>query len=109
MALYGTVMITHVVVFWTDKPQDEHRAKLLEGAERLLATIPGVSNFRYGPALASSRAAVDDSFAMAISMDYTSHEAGATYQSHPQHIEFVEQYVKPLAKRFVVYAFGAPE
>lgn len=100
-------MITHVVVFWTDKPQDEGRARLLEGAETYLASIPGVENFRYGASVSSNRAVVDDSFAMAISMDFSDQEAADAYQSHPNHVKFIEDYVKPLSKRFLAYDFGS--
>jgi hypothetical protein len=97
-------MITHVVVFWTDKPYGENREKLLEGT-RMLGKIPGVLEYHCGRAVSSSRAVVDDSFAVAISMSFASQADAGTYQSHPIHHEFIEQYVKPLAKRFVVYDF----
>lgn len=99
-------MITHIVVFWTDKPNESGRAKLLAGAEQLLQAIPGVDNFRYGAPVPSPRAAVDDSFAMAISMDFADQAAADTYQSHPNHVRFIEEYVKPLSKRFLVYDFA---
>lgn len=45
---------------------------------------------------------VDGSFAVAISMSFTDAAAEA-YQIHQK---FVEQYVKPLVTRLVVYDFG---
>ena len=96
-------MITHVVVFWTDKPMGEDRKKLLQGASELLADIPGVRNFRVGPAMASPRAVVDDSFAVALCMDFDTREELEAYAEHPGHQRFVADYVKPLGKRMVVY------
>lgn len=99
-------MITHVVVFWTDKPYAGNREKLLEGAAKL-GEIPGVLNFRSGKPVPSVRAVVDDSFAVAISMDFENQEAADTYQDHPMHHAFIEQYVKPYSKRFIVYDFAS--
>lgn len=98
-------MITHVVVFWLDKPYGENRAKLLEAAQEL-GNIPGCGNFRAGVAVPSPRGVVDDSFAVAISMDFTDQAAADAYQSHPDHVKFVQEAVKPMVKRFVVYDFG---
>lgn len=97
-------MITHVVVFWTDKPHAENAAKLLDGARRL-AAIPGVLNFRCGTPEPSPRGAVDDSFSVAISMDFADEAAAAVYQSHPLHQEFLTGPFRDYSRRFVVYDF----
>ncbi|WOO41525.1 Dabb family protein [Rubellicoccus peritrichatus] len=96
-------MITHSVYFWTDKPGDEAGDKIIEGAKALLAPIPGVSNFRVGPSMSSSRAVVDDSFGAAICMDFENREALQAYLEHPTHIQFVTECVKPFSGRYVVY------
>jgi hypothetical protein len=98
-------MITHVVIFWADKPHGENKEKLLAGASTL-AEIPGVLEFRFGPAVPSSRAVVDDSFAVAISMTFRSPADLDAYIAHPIHAQFVEECVRPLSRRFVVYDFG---
>ncbi|MEZ5278769.1 MAG: Dabb family protein [Opitutaceae bacterium] len=100
-------MITHVVVFWTDKPMEENRRKVADGARDLLGPIPGVLEFRSGVAVPSPRGVVDDSFAVAISMTFENQAAADLYQSHPLHVRFIEECVKPHVKRFVVYDFGA--
>jgi len=98
-------MITHLVIFWTDKPIAEHQAKLEEGT-RMLATIPGVLEYRYGVPVPSPRGVVDDTFAVGISMTFTDQAAAETYQAHPIHQKFVAEYVKPIVKRFVVFDFA---
>ncbi|GHB99607.1 Dabb family protein [Cerasicoccus arenae] len=98
-------MITHVVVFWLDKPYGENRERLL-AATKLLGKIAGADNFRAGVTVPSSRGVVDDSFAVAISMDFADQEAADSYQAHPEHQKFIQEAVKPLVKRFVVYDFG---
>lgn len=95
-------MITHIVIFWTDKPHGAHRERLLAGT-RKLAQIPGVVEFRAGIPVPSPRGVVDESYAVGISMSFESQAVADLYQSHPLHLEFVEQCVKPLVKRLVVY------
>jgi hypothetical protein len=99
-------MITHVVVFWTDKPHGENRDRLLAGTRELLAPIPGVLEFRTGVPVPSPRGVVDDSFSVAISMTFADQVATDVYQTHPLHLQFIEQCVKPCVKRLVVYDFG---
>lgn len=98
-------MITHIVIFWTDKSDEAAREKIRAGAETLTG-IPGVLNYRFGPPLASDRGAVDDTFALALAMDFPDEETAATYQSHPLHVQFVNECVKPNVRRFVVYDFA---
>jgi len=81
------------------------RQKLIDGANTLLAEIPGASNFKAGAPVPSPRGVVDESYSFAISMDFADQAAADTYQKHPQHQKFVEEIVKPNVKRFVVYDF----
>lgn len=97
-------MITHVVVFWTDKPHAENQQALIEGSKKL-GEIPGVLEYRYGKPVESTRGAVDDSFSAAISMTFANQEDADAYQVHPIHKEFLETTFKPNVKRFVVYDF----
>jgi hypothetical protein len=98
-------MITHVVVFWTDKSNTAARTQLLQGVQ-LLGRIPGVLEFRTGAPVPSPRGVVDDSFTTAISMTFADQAAADTYQVHPIHQQFIAEYVKPHVKRLVVYDFG---
>lgn len=97
-------MITHVVVFWTDKPHGENRDRLLAAA-RKLASIPGVKNFRAGIPVPSSRGVVDESYAVAISMDFETQGDADRYQNHPDHHAFVKNEVATFVKRLTVYDF----
>lgn len=95
-------MITHIVIFWIDKPYLENREKFLAEAKKL-SQIPDVLEYRCGIPLPSTRGAVDDSFAVGISMTFPSQEAADLYQKDPIHLEFLEKGFKPYVKRFVVY------
>jgi hypothetical protein len=104
--MQSAVMITHVVVFWTDKPRGEAQQKIAAGARELLAEIPGALEFRSGLPVPSTRGVVDDSFSAAISMTFEDQSAADAYLAHPLHVRFVEECLKPYARRFVVYDFG---
>lgn len=99
-------MITHVVIFWTDQAHEIHRERLAAGVRELLPQIPGVLEFRSGGPLPSSREAVDGSYTVAISMTFPNQADADAYQKHPLHLRFIEEYLKPLCRRFVVYDFG---
>lgn len=97
-------MITHVVMLWVPEGDEEKRGKLLEGAAKLSA-IPGVLNYQYGKAISSPRPVVDSSFAVALSMSFPDKEAAEAYQVHPIHQDFVENCVKALTSKALVYDF----
>ena len=97
-------MITHVVMLWVREGHEEKREKLLEGAAKLSA-IPNVLNYQYGKAIPSPRPVVDSSFAVALSMSFTDEAAAEAYQVHPVHQDFVENYVKKLTSKVLVYDF----
>lgn len=96
-------MITHTVIFWTNKPHGDNQQQLLKGACELLAKIPGVTAFHAGLPVPSPRGVVDDSFAVAITMQFEDQTSADEYQAHDLHQQFVVEYVKPYATRFVVY------
>lgn len=97
-------MITHVVLFWLDKGGTISRAELLKAASAL-ESVPGVENFRFGAPVSSERSVVDDSFDVAISMDFTDAEAMDRYQNHPDHVAFVRDWVKDKVAKVIVYDF----
>jgi hypothetical protein len=97
-------MITHVVLFWIDKAGPISREELLRAASRL-SSVPGVENFRVGAPVPSERSVVDDSFDVAISMDFADAEAAERYQNHPEHQAFVRDWVKDKVTKVLVYDF----
>jgi hypothetical protein len=99
-------MITHVAVFWTDKPHGAARDGLLAAARELLPQIPGPVELHSGVALPSPRGVVDDSFAVALSITFPDREAMMAFRAHPLHARFVDEYVMKLSVRRVAYDFA---
>ena len=99
------LMFSHIVVFWTDPAQPNAAEELLEGANWLLKDIPGVLQFHVGKMVPSERPVVEQSYQAALNLIFPNKQAEQEYQTHPQHLEFVEKYVRRLTQKVVVYDF----
>ena len=55
--------------------------------------------------LASPRPVVDQTYQVALNLVFPDRTTQDAYQVHPQHLEFVEKYVKRLVQKVVVYDF----
>ena len=101
-----TDMFSHIVVLWADPAQPAAADKLVEAANRLLPGIPGVIEFHAGKMVGSPRPVVEQTYSVALNVIFANKEAEAAYQTHPQHVEFVTNFVKPLVKKVLVYDFA---
>jgi len=98
-------MFSHIVILWTDPANPGAADEVVAGAQKLLKDIPGVTQFHVGKMVGSPRPVVDQSYQVALNVIFPNKEAEQKYQAHPQHVEFVEKYVKRLVKKIVVYDF----
>jgi hypothetical protein len=99
-------MFSHIVVLWADPAQPDAADKILAGAKHLLTDIPGVTLFHAGKMVGSPRPVVEQTYSVALNLVFASKEAEAAYQTHPQHVEFLQNFVKPLVKKVVIYDFA---
>lgn len=98
--------VIHTVFLWQKEPGNEaHRRQLLLATNRLRA-IPGVLDIHFGEKIESDRDIVDDSFDIGITMYFSDAEAMNEYLVHPLHQAIVEQEIRPLVDRIVVYDFS---
>jgi hypothetical protein len=98
-------MFSHIVIFWTDATQPDAADKLMAGANKHLRMIPGILQCHIGRMSPSLRPVVDQSYQVALNLIFTGKQAEQEYQTHPQHLEFVQEFVKPLVKKVVIYDF----
>lgn len=98
-------MFSHVVIFWTKPEVANSTDALLAGAEKYLRPIPGVVSFHVGRMVKSHRDVVDQSYQVALNLQFESKQAQDDYQVHPQHLEFVEHAFKPNCARALIYDF----
>lgn len=97
--------IQHVVLFWLKEPGNPQAREKIVRASREFASIPGVLDVRVGTVLSSDRPIVDDSFDVALVVSCKTEQALADYLAHPKHTQAVEQIVKPLVGKILVYDF----
>lgn len=98
--------IQHVVVVWLKEPgNEEARQKVIE-ITYSFKEIPGVLAVSAGSVVPSARAVVDDSFDVALVITFTDEQAYVDYLPHPLHRQAVEEVIRPLVERFVVYDFA---
>lgn len=98
-------MFSHIVIFWTDPTYSGAAEELIAGANKYLKPIPGVVSFHVGKMVPSHRPVVDQSYQVALNIVFPNKKAQDDYQTHPQHLEFVEQVFKRVCKKVVVYDF----
>jgi hypothetical protein len=98
-------MFSHVVIFWTDPAKPQAAEELVAGAEKYLRPIPGIVNFHIGRMVPSHRPVVDQSYQVALNVQFASKQAQDDYQVHPLHLEFVEKAFKPNCAKVLVYDF----
>ena len=96
---------SHIVIFWTDPAKPEAADQVIAGANKYLKSIPGVLQFHVGKMVPSHRPVVDQSYQVALNLVFPNKAAQDAYQVHPQHVAFVEQVLKPVGKKVVVYDF----
>ncbi len=98
-------MFSHVVIFWTFPDKPTATDELLVGAKHYLSQIPGTTSFHVGRMAPSHRDVVDQSYQVALNLQFETKEDQDEYQVHPLHLEFIEKVFKPNCHRVVVYDF----
>ena len=97
-------MFSHVVIFWTDPSRPDAPDELIAAAKKHLESIPGIVHFHVGKMASSHRDVVDQTYQVALNIQFQSKRAQDEYQEHPQHLEFVKQ-CKPVFAKLVIYDF----
>ena len=98
-------MFSHIVIFWTKPEVAGATEALLAGAEKYLRPVPGVRLFHVGKMATSERPVVDQSYQVALNLQFETKQQQDDYQIHPLHLEFVEKSFKPNCQRVVIYDF----
>ena len=98
-------MFSHVVIFWTDPKNPKAADEIIAGAQKYLSPIPGIVNFHIGKMVPSHRPVVEQTYALALNVQFRDKKTQDDYQVHPLHLEFVEKAFKPNCAKVVVYDF----
>ncbi len=96
---------SHVVLVWLKEPGDEEMRRKFVEASSTLNNLPGILFRHVGVVSPSSRAIVDDTFDVAVTVTLKDKKAFKAYMEHPQHKKVVDEQLKPLVNRIVAYDF----
>jgi len=97
--------VNHIVIAWLKQPGDlDARKRFIETTKRF-AKLPGVIGHRVGPVLPSEGKVADSSFDIAVVITLKNKEALTAYLENPEHKKGVEEVLKPLVSKVVVYDF----
>lgn len=96
--------VEHVVLIWLKKPGDaKQREAVVAQCQAFAAEISQVAHLSCGLALPSERPVVDDSFDVGMVMRFDHPTELAAYEKHPVHVKAVQDLLKPLAAKILVY------
>jgi len=97
--------VQHAVVFWLkDHGNVKDQERLIQTAKDL-AKIPGVLGVRVGTVLPSDRPVVDSTYDVAMVFSMASKQALNDYEANPVHKKAVDDIIKPLVTKIMVYDF----
>jgi hypothetical protein len=95
-------LFVHHVFFWLKEPANkEDRIKFEEGLQNL-RTIPQIQSSHIGGPVESARKVVDDSFTYSYMTFFRNNEDQTIYQTHPLHLQFIED-CQHLWEKVIVY------
>ena len=97
--------VSHVVMVWLNDPGNAEMRKQFIKDSSVLNTLPGVINRHVGIVVQSDKKNVDDSFDVAVTVTLKDKKALQAYLDNPKHKQVLEQKLKPLVKRVVIYNF----
>jgi hypothetical protein len=95
--------IDHVVLMWLKRPGNAADRQAILAACSDLRVIPGITLLDAGTALASDRPVVDDSFDIGLTVRFVSAKALDGYESDALHMRKVNEVLKPLTRKILVY------
>lgn len=95
-------MFVHHVFFWLKNPDSAaDRAKLLEGI-RSLQPIETIRTFHVGKPAGTDRPVIENGYDFSLLLMFDNPEDQNTYQEHPVHLKFVDEYAH-LWSKVIVY------
>jgi hypothetical protein len=95
--------LLHMVYFYpTENGGPDEAQQLIAGIQRNLPKVPGVLRLEVGTPAGTERSVVDNSYAVALLVEFADAAAEAAYQDHPDHHQFVAE-CKSLWSRVTVF------
>ena len=97
--------VNHVVCVWLKDSGNAAKRQQLLAAGETFRQIPGLLSLSKGQCLPSKRPIVDSTYDVAFIMKFSDQAAMQKYIDHPTHQKAVQETLRPLARKVVVYDF----
>ncbi|MBE0470671.1 MAG: Dabb family protein [Methyloprofundus sp.] len=98
--------VSHVIVVWLKEPGNAQMREQFITASRALEQLPGVLSRHVSAVIASDLPKVDDTFDVAVTVTFENAKALKNYMQSQKHKKMLDEQLKPLVNRVVVYNFG---
>jgi D-alanyl-D-alanine dipeptidase len=101
--------IQHVVLLWLQRPgnaQDRHA--IIRATKEMQTSTGLIRSFRSGRPVPSQRPVVDDTFDLALVMEFDNRHALAAFENHPVHLAAKKKFLQPLARKVRIYDIALP-
>lgn len=98
--------IHHVVIIWLKDAGNPAAREQYIAQSRRMSKLPMVKEYRVGTVLSGGREIVDTSYDVAVVATFANQQALKDYLDHPEHKKVVEEALKPLVAKAVVYDFA---
>ena len=87
----NTSILLHSVYFWLAEPGSQAAVEVIQaGCHEHLAGIPGVLKLSVGVPAGTDRSVVDNSYGVALIVEFADAATQESYQIHPDHLRFIE-------------------
>lgn len=98
--------VNHVVIVWLKDHESQTARKEYIEATKSLSNLPMVLSYRIGTVLPGGREVVDSSYDVAIVATFENAQALDEYTRHPDHKKVLDEKLKPLVDKVIVYDFA---
>lgn len=97
--------VHHVVIVWLKDAGSTAAREQYIAHSRRLSKLPMVLDYKVGTVLPKTREIVDSSYDIAVVSTFADQAAIQAYLDHPEHQTIVQEALKPLVARAIVYDF----
>jgi hypothetical protein len=99
----SSTVFLHLVYFYPrDNAGADDAQRLIDGIQKYLPSIPGVLRLQTGTPAGTPRDVVDNSYAVALLVEFADAAGHDVYADHPDHLRFIAE-CSPLWSRVKVY------
>ena len=99
-------MLRHVVLFkWNEDATDDDKLAVEQGLAALPPVIPQIQRYEFGP----DAGLAEGNFDFIVVADFASQADYETYQAHPDHLQVIQEHIRPAISARAGAQYHLPE